>query len=73
MGEVKIRSLAPPHGCLVGKYKASGEKISALAWKKTPKPFRLRFKNPMENPIFIFFGFWSKRSKKNFTTEIWTF
>ena len=25
-----------PHGCLVGKYKAFGEKISALAWEKKP-------------------------------------
>ena len=27
-----------PHSCLVGKYKAFGEKISALAWKKTLNP-----------------------------------
>ena len=29
---------------------------------KTPKRFRTRFENTMENPIFNFFLFWSKRS-----------
>ena len=62
-----------PHGCLVGKYKVFGEKISALAWNKPPKPFRARFENTMGNPIFNFFVCWSKRSKKKFTIEIWTF
>ena len=41
--------------------------------KKNPKPFRARFENTMGNPIFNFFCCWSKRSKKNFTIEIWTF
>ena len=41
-GETKNGHLPPPpFGCLVGKYKAFGKKISFLAWKK--KPGTLRF------------------------------
>ena len=44
-----------PLFCLVGKYKGFGEKISALAGRKKPKPFRARFENAMGNPIFNLF------------------
>ena len=54
-----------PHGCLVGKYKPFGKKISFLAWtKKNPEPFRARFENEMENPFFDFGKYEPKHSKK---------
>ena len=54
-----------PHGCLVGKYKPFGKKISFLAWKKPLEPFRARFENTMGNPFFDFVKYRPKRSKKN--------
>ena len=40
------QNLGDLHGCLVGKYKPFGKKISFLALKKKPEPFRARFENP---------------------------
>ena len=52
------------HGCLVGKYKAFGEKVSALAWKN-PKSFRARFENTRGYPVWNFFVVDLKKKKKN--------
>ena len=47
-----------PNGCLVGKYKPFGKKISFQAWKKPLEPFRARFENKMGN-IFFDYIFWN--------------
>ena len=61
-----IQKFGAPHGCLVGEYKALGEKNSALAWKKKTQTLPRKIWKYNEKYIFYFFCCWSKLSKKNY-------
>ena len=66
MGEVKIRIWRPPR-LFLGKYKAFGGKISALAWrKKTLNPSAQYLKIQWKIPFSIFWLLLVKTPQRNF-------
>ena len=49
-----------------GQIKPFGKKISFLAWKKNPEPFRARFENTMGNKFFVCFQIGAYPEVQNF-------
>ena len=62
-----------PHGCLVGKYKPFGKKISFLAWKKTLNTSAQDLKIQWEINFLTFKNTDRNAPNKIFWIEIWTF